>query len=225
MRRDEHQAGVRRLDQLEFEFSPGGLVLGRDLTGQPVVLHLPRRKPTRITLVGSRYLARVLALRASALGLAIQVRATQLTPWQRVGQVLPIDQFQLLHQPLGMGPVAAPWATAADSGHPVLRIEDPGQLSSAQADWVTELGVYSLIGPGGVGALDSADLILLQRQPAHALDFVSHRLGLSPQLAQALTALPDDQVLVVTGQQARLVQLTVTLVEEQVLGPPGAIEL
>jgi hypothetical protein len=211
------------LDAVSPSGDRGGMVLGSGLNNEPLAVSVLRPSPTRIVCVGGLYLARQLALRAMATGAWVVVATARPASWQVLakaagegpdGRPVPLVQIRRLN------PVELPRAT--EDG-PLLVMHDggstPQELFPPRTPWQTTVYVLPYLHPQATAMANSADLVLLQRQPLGQAQLAGRIWRLPPPLVQQLTNLKEDQVVALGRNLWRPVRLLTTPKEQQILGP------
>ena len=229
---DAHsQAGVapeflvspEMLDAVSPSGDRGGMVIGSGMNNEPLAVSVLRPSPTRIVCVGGLYLARQLALRAMATGAWVVVATARPAAWQVLvkaagdgpdGRPVPLVQIRRLN------PVELPRAT--EDG-PLLVMHDggstPQELFPPRSAWQTTVYVLPYLHPQATAMANSADLVLLQRQPVGQAQLAGRIWRLPPPLVQQLVNLKEDQVVALGRNLWRPVRLLTTAGEQQILGP------
>jgi hypothetical protein len=211
------------LDAVSPSGDRGGMVLGSGMNNEPLAVSVLRPSPTRIVCVGGLYLARQLALRAMATGAWVVVATARPASWQVLakaagegpdGRPVPLVQIRRLN------PVELPRAT--EDG-PLLVMHDggstPQELFPPRTPWQTTVYVLPYLHPQATAMANSADLVLLQRQPLGQAQLAGRIWRLPPPLVQQLTTLKEDQVVALGRNLWRPVRLLTTPKEQQILGP------
>lgn len=211
------------LDAVSPSGDRGGMVIGAGLNSEPLSVSVLRPSPTRIVCVGGLYLARQLALRAMATGAWVVVATARPAAWQVLakaagegpdGRPVPLVQIRRLN------PVELPRAT--EDG-PLLVMHDggstPQELFPPRSAWQTTVYVLPYLHPQATAMANSADLVLLQRQPVGQAQLAGRIWRLPPPLVQQLTNLKEDQVVALGRNLWRPVRLLTTPREQQILGP------
>ncbi|HEY1572698.1 MAG TPA: hypothetical protein VGG05_15250 [Pseudonocardiaceae bacterium] len=211
------------LDAVSPAGDRGGMVLGSGMNNEPLAVSVLRPTPTRIVCVGGLYLARQLALRAMATGAWVVVATARPAAWQVLakaagegpdGRPVPLVQIRRLN------PVELPRAT--EDG-PLLVMHDggstPQELFPPRSAWQTTVYVLPYLHPQATGLANSADLVLLQRQPLGQAQLAGRIWRLPPPLVQQLVNLKEDQVVALGRNLWRPVRLLTTPKEKQILGP------
>jgi hypothetical protein len=219
----EYLVSPGMLDTVSPSGDRGGMVLGSGLNGEPLTASVLRPAPTRIVCVGGLYLARQLALRAMATGAWIVVATARPAAWQVLaraagegpnGQPAPMVQIRRLN------PVELPRPT--EDG-PLLVMHDggstPTELFPPRSPWQTTVYVLPYLHPQVTATANTADLVLLQRQPVGQAQLAARIWRLPPRLVQQLTTLQDDQAVALGRNLWRPVRLITTPLEKQILGP------
>ncbi|HEX5119656.1 MAG TPA: hypothetical protein VFW65_31090 [Pseudonocardiaceae bacterium] len=211
------------LDAVSPAGDRGGMVLGSGMNNEPLAVSVLRPTPTRIVCVGGLYLARQLALRAMATGAWVVVATARPAAWQVLakaagegpdGRPVPLVQIRRLN------PVELPRAT--EDG-PLLVMHDggstPQELFPPRSAWQTTVYVLPYLHPQATALANSADLVLLQRQPMGQAQLAGRIWRLPPPLVQQLVNLKEDQVVALGRNLWRPVRLLTTPKEKQILGP------
>jgi hypothetical protein len=211
------------LDAVSPSGDRGGMVLGSGVNNEPLAVSVLRPAPTRIVCVGGLYLARQLALRAMATGAWVVVATARPAAWQVLakaagegqdGRPVPLVQIRRLN------PVELPRAT--EDG-PLLVMHDggstPQELFPPRSAWQTTVYVLPYLHPQATQMANSADLVLLQRQPVGQAQLAGRIWRLPPPLVQQLVNLKEDQVVALGRNLWRPVRLLTTPAEQQILGP------
>ncbi|BCJ65164.1 type VII secretion protein EccE [Polymorphospora rubra] len=207
------------LDGLVLPVGGAGLVLGADRHGAPVIARVFRAEPTLVLVVGGLFAARLVTLRALALGARVVVRTDRGRAWEPFvrGVGAPDGAVTLVPagQPVG-GPPAAPL-------RPLLVVFDSavvvGEAAPTSA-WTTSLVVRDEIAPADTGALTAADLVLLQRLRPDEAALVGPALGLGAS-ADWLPRIRTDMIGVVDRPRLLWARLSPTPAEAGMTGPPA----
>lgn len=211
------------LDAVSPSGDRGGIVLGSGLQGEPLTVSALRPSPTRIVLVGGLYLARQVALRATAVGAWTVVATGRPGSWQAVAKAAgtqPDGKPSSLVQIRRLAPVELP-RPSEDS--PLLVMLDggptPQDLFPPRAAWQTTVYVLPYLHPQAETIANAADLVLMQRLPAGQAELASRLWRLPQQMTRQLTALKDDQLIALGQNLWRPFRLVTTQKEQQLLGP------
>jgi type VII secretion protein EccE len=205
------------LDGLVLNPAGGGLMLGANRHGAPVVARLFRPEPTRALLVGGVAAAQVIVLRAMALGTRVVVQTARPQAWEPFvrGAAVPGESIALI--PPGRM-VEMPGGTALV---PVLHVVDVGPVGADTRPgqgWQATLVVRDEFVPADVDLALRADLLLLQPLRPDEADLCGSALGLG-NAAQWLTRIRADMIGVVNRRAVRWVALAGTPIEQQLIGP------
>jgi hypothetical protein len=205
------------LDGLVLNPAGGGLMLGANRHGAPVVARLFRPEPTRALLVGGVAAAQVIVLRAMALGTRVVVQTARPKAWEPFvrGAAVPGESIALI-PPARM--VEMPGGTALV---PVLHVVDVGPVGADTRPgqgWQATLVVRDEFVPADVDLALRADLLLLQPLRPDEADLCGSALGLG-NAAQWLTRIRADMIGVVNRRAVRWVALAGTPIEQQLIGP------
>jgi len=190
-----------------------GLVCGVDRHDQPVLVRLFRPEPTRVLLAGGVPTARLLVLRALALGAHIQICTSRPEAW---------DGFARAASPPGTPiEVNAVSPTTATARRPLLTVVDTGAISApvAEGAWRTTMLIRDQLTSVDTGALARADLAVLPPLPAESATLAGTALGLGA-AAPWLTRIRSDMVALVSRRTVRWAALSVTPTERQLAGVP-----
>ena len=210
------------LDAVSPSGDRGGMMLGSGMNGEPLTASVLRPAPTRIVTVGGLYLARQLALRAMATGAWVVVATARPAAWQVLARAAgdAPNSRQSLVQIRRLNPVELPRPT--EDG-PLLVMHDggstPTELFPPRSPWQTTVYVLPYLHPQVTATANTADLVLLQRQPVGQAQLAARIWRLNPRLVQQLTALKDDQAIALGRNLWRQLRLITTGKEQQILGP------
>ncbi|MFI6077577.1 type VII secretion protein EccE [Actinoplanes sp. NPDC051343] len=203
---------------MHLPVSSGGLMLGSNRHGKPVVIRLFRPEQTRALLVGGVRAAQLIALRAMALGARVVVQTARPQVWEPFvrGAAVPGESIAVV--PPGRAFEIAPGSAL----HPLLVVVDVGPVGADNrpgAGWQATLVVRDEFGPADVDVASRADLLVLQPlRPAEAT-LVGTALGLG-EVAQWMTKIRPDMVGVVNRRAVRWAAFAQTPIESQLIGPP-----
>ena len=210
------------LDAVSPSGDRGGMMLGSGMNGEPLTASVLRPAPTRIVCVGGLYLARQLALRAMATGAWVVVATARPAAWQVLARAAgdAPNSRQSLVQIRRLNPVELPRPT--EDG-PLLVMHDggstPTELFPPRSPWQTTVYVLPYLHPQVTATANTADLVLMQRQPVGQAQLAARIWRLNPRLVQQLTALKDDQAIALGRNLWRPLRLITTPREQQILGP------
>ena len=209
---------AEKSEGLHLPVSAGGLMLGSNRHGSPVVIRLFRPEQTRALLVGGVRAAQLIALRAMALGARVVVQTARPQGWEPFvrGAAVPGESIAVV--PPGRAFEIAPGSAL----HPLLVVVDVGPVGADNrpgAGWQATLVVRDEFTPVDVDVASRADLLLLQPlRPAEAT-LIGSALGLG-EVAQWMTKIRPDMVGVVNRRAVRWAALAQTPIESQLIGPP-----
>jgi hypothetical protein len=200
-----HSASLSALAQLGVS-SPGiGLILGADVDQNSVPVRFFRPEPTRITLVGGAWAARLVAFRALALGATILVMTGDPGVWHGLGEQATGQSGRLLVAE-GERPVGGVNATPEQ---PVLVVYDLGVIGPSGnpvlSPWQTQLTVLRQLDERGVPAVQGSHLVVMQRLALHEAALMASALRLTSQSAQLLQMMEDEMLAVMGGGADRYV--------------------
>lgn len=220
LHRPAHTVGRAALPGLELPLAGGGLVVGQDRDGQPVVARVFRQRPTRVGVFGNVHVVTLLAFRALAHGAQVVVVSPRPPAWAPLVRAAP----------------AGPWVTVVPPGSPtppsgsVLRpsllVEDTGvgqsrvrhDLGAWQCGVSVEPSLTDAVGP----ALAACDLVVVQRAALQATAPLRDALALPVDALQWLPQMPDDVFALAAPGALRFVRVAPTQVELATFGPPPA---
>lgn len=219
----EFVVNAAMLDAVSPSGDRGGMVLGSGMNGEPLTASVLRPAPTRIVCVGGLYLARQLALRAMATGAWIVVATARPAAWQVLGRAAgegPGGRPSPMVQIRRLNPVELPRPT--EDG-PLMVMHDggstPTELFPPRSPWQTTVYVLPYLHPQVTATANTADLVLMQRQPVGQAQLAARIWRLNPRLVQQLTQLKDDQAIALGRNLWRPFRLITTPGEKQILGP------
>jgi hypothetical protein len=210
-----HAVAAGALGGLDLPLDAGGLVVGQDRDGQPVVVRVFRPRPTRVGAFGNVHVVMLLAFRALALGAQVVVVSPRPAVWAALAQAAP------------PGPAwVSPTPPAGSVLRPSLLVEDTGvgqgrvrhDLGTWQCAITVEPSVTDAVEP----TLAACDLVLVQRAAVQAARPLRDTLSLPPDALRWLPQMPDDVLAVAAPGQLRFVRVVPTQVELTTFGPlPG----
>jgi hypothetical protein len=214
-----HTASLSALALLGVS-SPGtGLILGADVDQNPVPVRFFRPEPTRVTLVGGAWAARLIAFRALALGANVLVMTGDPTAWNGLGEQATGQSGRVL-----VAHGERPVAVNATAQQPVVVIYDLGVTGASTSPqlgpWQTQLTVLRQLDERGVPAVRDAHLVLMQRLALHEAALMASALRLTSQSAQLLQMMEDEMLAVMGGGADRYVWTSPTAAERR-LGTVG----
>ena len=193
-----------------------------------MTLGLFRRTTLSTAVVGSLYLAQILALRCAAVGARVIVETARQDEWDPVLLHSGLDAARLAVQPVGR-PVGHPGWPAPTMATPLLVLRDcgarPPYAAVPRGPWTTIVTVLPYFDPRTAGYLRDADLVGLQRMPREEAAMARHVLALPDKDTAALADLPDPMVLWRSRKRSmRYCELAPTNWEEAFLGEPAAVK-
>lgn len=204
----------------------GGVVIGSDVHGQAVQLHLLRPVPTRLVLLGGLHLARQVVLRAAATGAVVVVATGRPAAW------VPVLRATGSAEPGRGGPEQGPVALRGlqpstlprpTEEHPLLVVHDgsavPQELYPPRSPWQTTAHVLPYLHPQVGTTASGADLALVQRLPVGQANLAARAWDLPPDRAHQLATLTDDGVIALGGSTWLPLRLVTTTLEQALLGP------
>jgi hypothetical protein len=211
------ESEVDRLRYLSSSATAGGMPLGRTPDGEDVIVDLVRPDPTRATLFCSDpWLARLIMIRAAALGVAAIVATDRPAPWEYfvnvIGGQRPLATMRTDHRS------ALP---APSIGSPLMIVEDardvPQETYAPRLAWQTTLHVRSLITERSRNLLDSSDVVFVSQMPADAAATVSAGFGLGDAGTATIAALDEYDILAIADRRYQRVSVNPTATERRML--------
>ncbi|MGG2459046.1 hypothetical protein ACO0M4_04320 [Streptomyces sp. RGM 3693] len=193
-RRNPHVLTAEALAALTLPVGDDGVIIGIDPQNQPAVLSMLRPAPMEITLVGSMWMAQVLALRTVATGARVAVETARPPAWGQMAQaagggqqcVSVFDVRQIAPQ----GPsVSSPVLVVRDMG------ARPPRNQLAPSPWQTVLTVLPFLGPRSPQMLSRSDLVGLQRLSPEEAEVVTRIMRLPENVGAVLPTLSDNAML------------------------------
>ncbi|MFK0290896.1 hypothetical protein ACIQU6_10525 [Streptomyces sp. NPDC090442] len=193
-RRNPHVLTAESLAALTLPVGDDGVIIGIDPQNQPAVLSLLRPAPMEVVLVGSMWMAQVLALRTVATGARVAVETARPPAWGQMAQaagggqqcVSVFDVRQIAPQ----GPsVSSPVLVVRDMG------ARPPRNQLAPSPWQTVLTVLPFLGPRSPQMLSRVDLVGLQRLSPEEAEVVTRIMRLPENVGAVLPTLSDNAML------------------------------
>lgn len=222
-RRDRHVLPAEALGGLSLPVGEDGIVVGVDPQNQPAVLSLLRPKPLDVVLVGSMWMAQLLALRTVAVGARIAVETARPPAWGQMAQAAGGGQQCVsvhdVRQIAPQGPsVSSPVLVMRDCG------AQPPRNQLAPSPWQTVATLLPFIGPKAPRLLARAGLVGLQRLSPQETEVVSRIMRLPRDVAAALPSLSDNAMLWCTRDHQQFVLVQPTDAETGLLGAARRID-
>ncbi|WP_153506161.1 hypothetical protein [Cumulibacter manganitolerans] len=193
----------------------GGMILGRDRDGVPVVREIFHHEPREILVVGTLGLAKVIAFRALALGAQVWVETRRVAAWESFirtsagasGAIQVVREF--------------PDTRFADEDRPMLVVVDSDSSLSEEdqvgTPWTTVLTVYAQLTPWNVADLGQADLVVMQELAPGEI-----RLAASALRGSGIEDRPAEvgpgEITVIAGGDAQVATPALTSVEGYLIG-------
>ncbi|AOP49494.1 hypothetical protein [Streptomyces lydicus] len=193
-RRSPHVLTAESLATLTLPVGDDGVIIGIDPQNHPAVLSVLRPAPLEIVLVGSMWMAQVLALRTVATGARVAVETARPPAWAQMAQNAGGGQ-----QCVSVHDVRqiAPQGPSVSS--PVLVVRDmgarPPRNQLAPSPWQSVLTVLPFLGPRSPQMLSRADLVGLQRLSPEEAEVVTRIMRLPEQVGAVLPTLSDNAML------------------------------
>jgi type VII secretion protein EccE len=188
-----------------------GIVIGRDRHGARVTARILRPEPTRVFVAGGMKLAQLLAVRALACGARLAIHTDRPADWELFARATGRPG-----EPVGLQAGQFPPTSAVA---PTLYVVDTAAATDpvGTAAWHTTVIVRDELAEADRAALTGADLVILQPLGATQAALAGAALGLGGG-AEWLTRIRPDMVSLVSGRTVRWARLTVTGLEEQLIG-------
>lgn len=222
----EYTVDPAMLDAVSPSGDRGGIVLGSGLQGEPLTVSALRATPTRIVVVGGLYLARQVALRATAVGAWVVVATGRPASWQVVQQAAGQPSGQSSGQsppPVQIRRLAPVELPRPSEDAPLLVMLDggptPQDLFPPRSAWQTTVYMLPYLHPQAGAIANASDLVLMQRLPAGQAELAARLWRLPPQMSRQLTTLKDDQIIALGQNLWRPFRLVTTQKEQQLIGP------
>lgn len=210
-----HGATVEQLDRLAVTATSFGVRVGRDQAGAPALVPLFDPQPTTVALLGGRWMARLLALRALGFGATVVVFSDAPAHWHSLDAARTVV---LAHG------TSLDLAGSADA--PVLYVHDLDELTAVVPGetpaWTSRLMVLPEITNQRASIVRDADVLLTQRLTSGQAAAVASARGLSAEQAQLAQVLHDDMLAVLTATSDRYLWVELTEAERALLGPGAA---
>ncbi|GAB6901555.1 hypothetical protein [Kineosporia succinea] len=219
LRVDWHEAGPSALGALSGRIASTGVQIGRGVDGIPVRAALFRPSPTRLVVIGTHRLGRLMLLRAAAAGARPVVLADVPLAW---------DDFAVRLARTGTGttvlPAEAPFFMGGSGAEPLFVLhsaDDDAQTpyeEESQEGWRCDAVLTPGVGPEVLTAFRLGGLLVTGRlDPADASHLCATRLTgeLTP---DDLAGLPDGTVAVFADGRARIMRLEESPGEVALLG-------
>ncbi|MFD6418337.1 type VII secretion protein EccE [Streptomyces sp. NPDC060194] len=214
-RTGSHTVPAHAVPALQLPLDDDGMVAGLTPAGHPLLLPLRRPAPYGVVLVGGLWTAQVLALRAVAAGVRVEVETGRAPAWAAFAEAVGGERVAL--RAVGRVP---PSGATVDS--PVLVVRDcgtrPPRGRVTAAPWQTVLTLLPYAGPAAPALLRDAALVGVQRVSPEEAEQLGPVLGLPPDVRDALPATADGVTLWCTGGERRWAATAATEVERGLLG-------
>lgn len=217
MRIGMHGVSRTALQQIEVPGSSSGLMLGQDGNKVPVLVRMFRDEPTRLSLIGGLWAARVTVFRALAMGARVVVFTGQPTEWKGFGRWATgrDDRVAVMS-----GERAVTVGATATS--PALLLYDVGlngaQQPPALGPWQTQLTVLRQLTAYGFPPVQASNMVLMQRLAPNEAQAAASVLKLTDETVSLLQLLRDDMLAVLGGQADRYLWLNPTQIENTQFG-------
>lgn len=222
-RRDGHVLPGKTFGTLTVPMGDDGVVIGVDPENQPAVLGIARPAPLDIVVVGSMWIASLIALRTVAVGARVAVETARPPAWGPMAQAAGGGQQSVtVHDVRQIAP-QGPSVTS-----PVLVLRDcgarPPRNKLAVSPWQSVLTLLPFLGPNAARLMARADLVGLQRLSPEEAEIVARVMRLPRQVAVALPSLGDNVMLWCTRDHQRFVMTQPTDAEAGLLGGPRRMD-
>lgn len=212
-----HLMSADAASRLDLSVGCGGVLVGTDGHMRPTPVQLFRPRPTQVALVTSGYVARLLAVRAMAVGACVHAASSRPQNWQPVVSAAPRGQATLVMP-------GSPLPDGSTATAPLLRCDDlgpsGGALRSDLAPWQTRVVVRDFLPASALHELRAFDLVIVQRIAAEVARPLRGLLDLPPELVEAFPGMPDDVVALLTHGRGLMVRLAPSRAETNLLGIP-----
>lgn len=222
-RRGRHALPSEALAGLSLPVGDDGVIIGVDPQNQPAVLSLIRPTALDVVLVGSMWMAQVLAMRTVAVGARVAVETARPPAWGAMAQAAGGGQQCVTVHDVGQ---IAPQGPSVSS--PVLLIRDcgarPPRNQLAPSSWQSVVTVLPFLGPKAPRLLARADLVGLQRLSPEEADVVARIMRLPQAVVDALPTLSDNALLWCTPDDHQFVLTQPTDAETGLLGSPRRMD-
>jgi hypothetical protein len=187
------------------------------------VLGIARPTPLDVVVVGSMWIAQLLALRTVAVGARVAVETARPPAWAPMAQAAGGGQQSVtVHEVRQLAP-QGPSVTS-----PVLVVRDcgarPPRSLLAPSPWQSLLTLLPFLGPDAPRLLGRADLVGLQRLSPEEAEIVTRVLRLPRAVAAALPTLGDNVLLWCTKDRQQFVMTQPTEAETGLLGAPRRMD-
>lgn len=214
-----HTLAAEALHNLDLPTSDGGLVVGQEPDGQPVVVRLFRKRPTRVAAFGGVHVVMLLAFRALAHGAQVVVISPRPPAWAPLVQAAPPGPAWVTVVPPGS---ATP--PAGSMLRPSLLVEDTGvgqsRVRHDLGTWQSAISVEPSVTEAVTPTLASCDLAIVQRPALQAARPLQDAFALPPDALRWLPQMPDDVLALAVPGKLRFVRVVPTQVEQATFGPP-----
>ncbi|MGP4002277.1 hypothetical protein [Streptomyces sp. 8N706] len=222
-RRDRHVLPAEALGNLTLPVGDDGVVIGVDPQNQAAVLSLLRPTALDVVLVGSMWMAQLLALRTVAVGARVAVETARPAAWAQMAQAAGGGQQCVsvhdVRQIAPQGPsVSSPVLVVRDCG------AQPPRNQLAPSPWQSALTLLPFLGPKAPRLLARADVIGMQRLSPEEAEVVARIMRLPREVTAALPTLSDNAMLWCTRDHRQFVLTQPTDAETGLLGMPRRID-
>lgn len=222
-RRAGHTVPADTFGTLTAAVGDDGVVIGVDPDDQPAVLGIARPAPLDVVVVGSMWIASLIALRTVAIGARVAVETARPPAWGPMAQAAGGGQQSVtVHEVRRIAP-QGPSVTS-----PVLVLRDcgarPPRNKLAVSPWQSVLTLLPFLGPNAGRLMSRADLVGLQRLSPEEAEIVARVMLLPRQVAASLPTLGDNVMLWCTREHQRFVMTQPTDAETGLLGAPRRMD-
>jgi type VII secretion protein EccE len=193
----------------------GGVVLGRDPAGRPVVAQLFRDRPATLSAFLDPRVVTVLCYRALAAGARVTVVSARAERWMPLRWLGADDPDVVTIASAGSGDDTGP-AGRPDRPHLVV-LDAPDVRAPAAQPWRTVLTVLPDLSTRSLQAARAAGPVLLRSLSGPEAGTAAPFLGLPAGADGALAALADDEVGVVERGRLAVVRLGITEAESHLV--------
>ncbi len=214
-----HDVSRTAFQHIDVPGVTSGLLLGHDGNQAPVLIRMFRDEPTRVSLVGGLWAARVAVFRALAAGARVVVFTNQPPEWQGFGRWATgrDDRVAVMS---GERPVTV----GATATSPALLLYDVGlggaDRPPALGPWQTQLTLLRTFTAYGFPPVQASNMVLLQRLASSEAHAAASVLNLTTESVSLLQVLRDDMLAALGGRADRYLWLSPTQIESQQFGAP-----
>lgn len=215
-----HVVPVGSLPALDVPVRQGGLVVGQDPSGQPVILRLFRPAPVRIAVFGAGYFATLLSFRALAQGAQVVVVTARPARWAALVHAAPPGPAWV-----AVVPPASATPPAGSVLRPSLLVEDvevgQGGIRHDLGSWQAALTLEPAVTDATIPAIRAFDLVVLARPTVAALRPLREVFRLPAEAVRWLPQMPDDVLALAAPGRCAFLRVVPSQVEQATFGTPA----